>query len=175
MRAPPLLAVLGAVLLGGLWFAGHDNLSIPLAFAAEEAVLAPKPQVDAPSQQKLENAVFAGGCFWGVEGVFSHVKGVRQAVSGYSGAPGRPGSYERVSTGRTGFAEAVRVTYDPKVVSYGDLMRIFFSVVADPTTLNHQGPDHRSEEHTSELQSLMRISYAVFCLTKKHNKNSSQL
>src|SRR3546814_18467464 len=107
MRAPPLLAVLGAVLLGGLWFAGHDNLSIPLAFAAEEAVLAPKPQVDAPSQQKLENAVFAGGCFWGVEGVFSHVKGVRQAVSGYSGAPGRPGSYERVSPGRTGFAEAV--------------------------------------------------------------------
>src|SRR3546814_6138498 len=109
MRAPPLLAVLGAVLLGGLWFAGHDNLSIPLAFAAEEAVLAPKPQVDAPSQQKLENAVFAGGCFWGVEGVFSHVKGVRQAVSGY-----------------------------------------------------------RSEEHTSELQSLMRISYAVFCLKKKN-------
>src|SRR3546814_6424632 len=122
MRAPPLLAVLGAVLLGGLWFAGHDNLSIPLAFAAEEAVLAPKPQVDAPSQQKLENAVFAGGCFWGVEGVFSHVKGVRQAVYGYSGAPGRPGSYERVSTGRNGFAEAVRVTYD------------------------------RLEEHTSELQ-----------------------
>src|SRR3546814_8060656 len=123
---------------------------------------------DLPSQQKLENAVFAGGCFWGLEGVFSHVKGVRQAVSGYSGAPGRPGSYERVSTGRTGFAEAVRVTYDPKVVSYGDLMRIFFSVVADPTTLNHQGPDHgtqyrsalfptRSEEHTSELQSLMHI------------------
>src|SRR3546814_5932736 len=134
MRAPPLLAVLGAVLLGGLWFAGHDNLSIPLAFAAEEAVLAPKPQVDAPSQQKLENAVFAGGCFWGVEGVFSHVKGVRQAVSGYSGAPGRPGSYERVSTGRTGFAE-------------------------------------RSEEHTSELQSLMRISYAVFCLKKKNTKH----
>src|SRR3546814_14842488 len=70
---------------------------------------------DLPSQQKLENAVFAGGCFWGVEGVFSHVKGVRQAVSGYSGEPGRTGRYERVRPGRTGFAEAVRVTYDPQV------------------------------------------------------------
>src|SRR3546814_19763446 len=104
MRAPPLLAVLGAVLLGGLWFAGHDNLSIPLAFAAEEAVLAPKPQADAPSQQKLANAVFEGGCFWGVEGVFSHVKGVRQAVSGYSGAQSRPGSDKRGITVSTGFA-----------------------------------------------------------------------
>src|SRR3546814_19138665 len=100
MRAPPLLAVLGAVLLGGLWFAGHDNLSIPLAFAAEEAVLAPKPQVDAQSQQKLENAVFAGGCFWGVEGVFSHVRGVRQAVSGYRGAPGRQGRSEGGRVGK---------------------------------------------------------------------------
>jgi peptide-methionine (S)-S-oxide reductase len=135
----------GALLTGGLWIGRDSEWSIPSAFAAEKTVLAPKPRVDAPSTQKLETAIFAGGCFWGVEGVFSHVKGVHSVVSGYSGATGKPGGYDRVSTGRTGFAEAVRVTYDPKVISYGDLMRIFFSVVADPTTLNYQGPDHGTQ------------------------------
>jgi peptide-methionine (S)-S-oxide reductase len=139
------LAVLTA---GGFWIL--EETAIPTAAAAEKAVLAPNPRVDALSARKLETAVFAGGCFWGVEGVFSHVKGVRSVVSGYSGGKAKSVSYDSVSTGRTGFAEAVRVTYDPRVVSYGTLMRIFFSVVADPTTLNRQGPD-RGTQYRSAL------------------------
>lgn len=142
-RALGLSAVLGVLLTGGVWAA--RDIAIPPVIAAEKAVLAPPPQLDAPSLGKQETAIFAGGCFWGVEGVFSHVKGVTSTVSGYSGGKGRTTSYDEVSTGRTGFAEAVRVTYDPKAVSYGDLMRIFFSVVADPTTLNYQGPDHGTQ------------------------------
>lgn len=111
---------------------------------AETAVLAPAPLVDAAPARKLETAVFAGGCFWGVEGVFSHVRGVRLVRSGYAGGPKgrRSVSYEEVGTGRTGFAEAVSVTYDPAQVSYATLLRVFFSVIADPTTLDYQGPDH---------------------------------
>ncbi len=113
---------------------------------AETVVLAPAPLVDATPTRKLETAVFAGGCFWGVEGVFSHVKGVMLARSGYAGGPrGARVGYDDVSAGDTGFAEAVSVTYDPKVVSYATLMRIFFSVIADPTTLNYQGPDHGTQ------------------------------
>lgn len=109
---------------------------------AEPAVQAPVPTIDAAPTRKLETAIFAGGCYWGVEGVFSHVKGVHLAVSGFAGGPkGRRVDYERVSEGDTGFAESVRVTYDPAQVSYGTLMRIFFSVIADPTTLNYQRPD----------------------------------
>lgn len=114
--------------------------------AAERTVQAPAPAIDAVATRKWETAVFAGGCYWGVEGVFSHVKGVHLAVSGFAGGPkGRKVDYETVSEGDTGFAEAVRVTYDPKIVSYGALMRIFFSVIADPTTLNYQGPDHGTQ------------------------------
>lgn len=113
---------------------------------AETVVMAPAPAIDAAPTRKLETAIFAGGCFWGVEGVFSHVKGVHLARSGYAGGPkGHKVTYEEVGTGKTGFAEAVSVTYDPNVVSYGTLMRIFFSVIADPTTLNYQGPDHGTE------------------------------
>jgi peptide-methionine (S)-S-oxide reductase len=113
--------------------------------AAERAVTAPVPKVDAPSGARTETALFAGGCFWGVEAVFSHLKGVRTAVSGYAGPHGVAVSYESVSSGRTGFAEAVRVTYDPKIISYATLMQVFFSVIADPTTLNYQGPDHGTQ------------------------------
>ena len=113
---------------------------------AETAVFAPKPAVDAVPTRDLETAVFAGGCFWGVEGVFSHVKGVRLVQSGYAGGPrGQTVGYDQVSRGNTGFAEAVSVTYDPEQVSYGQLMRIFFSVIADPTALNYQGPDHGTQ------------------------------
>jgi peptide-methionine (S)-S-oxide reductase len=101
--------------------------------------------VDAPSAARQETAIFAGGCFWGVEGVFGHVKGVRQVVSGYAGPAARRVDYAAVSGGDTGFAEAVRVTYDPRIVSYGTLMRVFFSVITDPTTLNYQGPDHGTQ------------------------------
>jgi len=92
-----------------------------------------------------ETAVLAGGCFWGVQGVFEHVKGVRRAVSGYAGGAAGTASYETVSTGRTGHAESVEITYDPTQISYGRLLQIYFSVVHDPTELNYQGPDHGTQ------------------------------
>lgn len=118
---------------------------------AERVVRAPAPLIDADSTRKMETAIFAGGCYWGVEGVFSHIKGVQSVRSGFAGGPeGRRVNYAQVSAGNTGFAEAVRVTYDPQQVSYGTLLRIFFSVVADPTTLNAQGPD-RGTQYRSAL------------------------
>jgi peptide-methionine (S)-S-oxide reductase len=109
--------------------------------AAETAIKAPAPMVTAPNSATSETAVFAGGCFWGVQGVFQHVKGVKSAVSGFTGGAGSTARYERVSGGDTGHAESVRVVFDPRVVSYADLLRVYFSVVADPTELNRQGPD----------------------------------
>jgi peptide-methionine (S)-S-oxide reductase len=114
--------------------------------AAEAMVRAPAPAVDLPNRAAAsETAVFAGGCFWGVQGVFAHVKGVTSAVSGYTGGGAQDARYPRVSDGNTGHAEAVRVTFDPRVVSYGQLLRIYFSVVADPTQLNRQGPDEGTQ------------------------------
>jgi peptide-methionine (S)-S-oxide reductase len=130
----------------GLALAVLAAIAVASPLRAERPVLAPVPAVDAVPGRKLETAVFAGGCYWGVEGVFSHVKGVHLAVSGFAGGPrGRKVDYEQVSQGDTGFAESVRVTYDPRQVSYGTLLRIFFSVIADPTTLNYQGPDHGTQ------------------------------
>ena len=115
---------------------------LPHAVADEEMQRVPAPQTDvAASGTSTETAVFAGGCFWGVQGVFQHVKGVKDAVSGYSGGSKMTASYPVVSTGTTGHAESVKVTYDPSEVSYGKLLQVYFSVVADPTTLNAQGPD----------------------------------
>ncbi|MBV9881008.1 MAG: peptide-methionine (S)-S-oxide reductase MsrA, partial [Gemmatirosa sp.] len=94
---------------------------------------------------KLQTAVFAGGCFWGIEAVFEHVKGVTDAVSGYAGGTMANPDYESVSSGATGHAESVRVTYDPAQVSYAELLRVFFSVAHDPTQLNRQGPDHGTQ------------------------------
>ena len=105
---------------------------------------APAPLVDEAATSSTETAVFAGGCFWGVQGVFQHVKGVKSAVSGYSGGTVDSPSYEMVGSETTGHAEAVKVEFDPKVVSYGKLLQIFFSVVTDPTTLNYQGNDYGS-------------------------------
>lgn len=115
------------------------------AEASEKAVLAPAAKIASTESKGLKTAIFAGGCFWGVEGVFSHVRGVTSAVSGYHGGSGKTAEYDTVSGGRTGHAEAVKVTYDPKVVRYDQLLRIFFSVAADPTTLNYQGPDHGTQ------------------------------
>ena len=125
------------------------------AARAEDMKKVPAPAVDAPAPKaaKSETAVFAGGCFWGVQGVFQHVKGVSSAVSGYSGGAQKSASYEAVSTGTTGHAEAVKVTYDPTEVSYGKLLQIYFSVVADPTTLNSQGPDEGTQ-YRSDLFAL---------------------
>lgn len=108
---------------------------------AEEIVRAPAAERQASEGDKLQTAIFAGGCFWGVEGVFSHVTGVRSAVSGYHGGSKGNATYDRVSEGGTGHAEAVRVVYDPAKIRYDELLRIFFSVVTDPTQLNRQGPD----------------------------------
>jgi peptide-methionine (S)-S-oxide reductase len=121
-----------------------------LARADEAPGLLPKPAIDAPaSGDSLEIAVLAGGCFWGQQGVFEHVKGVRRVVAGYSGGDKSTATYEQVSTETTGHAESVEVTFDPKQVSYGEILRVFFSVAQDPTQLNRQGPDsgpsYRSE------------------------------
>jgi peptide-methionine (S)-S-oxide reductase len=111
--------------------------------AGGPAVAIPKPSVDAPlaSTKGQQTAVLAGGCFWGIQAVFERLKGVIRATSGYSGGSAETAQYERVSTGRTGHAEAVQVTYDPSQISYGQLLRVFFSVAHDPTELNRQGPD----------------------------------
>ncbi len=111
---------------------------------ADEAVLAPSAKVTS-SEKGAQTAIFAGGCFWGIEAVFSHVKGVTSAVSGYHGGSKPDATYRTVSGGGTGHAESVKVTYDPKVIRYDQLLRVFFSVGADPTTLNYQGPDHGTQ------------------------------
>jgi len=132
----PLLA-LAALFAGvGVWHA------VP-SFAAEAAVVIPAPTADvAPAAGgKPETAVIAGGCFWGVQGVFQHVKGVLNAESGYAGGDAATAKYDTVGSGRTGHAEAVRITYDPAQISYGKLLQIYFSVAHNPTELNRQGPD----------------------------------
>ncbi len=103
----------------------------------------PKPSIDAPlaNSSRSESAIFAGGCFWGVQAVFEHVKGVKSATSGYSGGRVKSPSYEVVSMGVTGHAESVQVAYDPSQITYGQLLMIYFSVAHDPTQLNRQGPD----------------------------------
>jgi peptide-methionine (S)-S-oxide reductase len=122
----------------------------PFATQAEPAVTIPPPAAEAPSPQAgLETAVLAGGCFWGVQAVYQHVKGVTSAVSGYAGGARKDAAYETVSTGRTGHAESVKVNFDPRQISYGKILQIYFSVAHDPTQLNRQGPDsgtqYRSE------------------------------
>lgn len=122
------------------------------AQAAETAQVIPGPAVDetvatAPASETL---VLGGGCFWGVQGVYQHVKGVTSAVSGYAGGAASTAQYETVSTGRTGHAESVQIRYDPKQISYGQLLQIFFSVVHDPTQLNHQGAD-RGTQYRSQI------------------------
>ncbi len=112
------------------------------ASQAENATVVPLPAVDeAAGTRSSEIAVLAGGCFWGVQGVYQHLKGVTSAVSGYAGGEQGTAEYERVSTGRTGHAEAVQITFDPRVITYGRILQVFFSVVHDPTQLNRQGPD----------------------------------
>ncbi|WP_073056531.1 peptide-methionine (S)-S-oxide reductase MsrA [Kaistia soli] len=111
------------------------------ASAAEGAFVIPAPKVDEASKAGSETAVIAGGCFWGVQGVFQHVKGVSRAVSGYAGGGASTAHYDVVGTGTTGHAESVAVTFDPKQISYGEILQIYFSVAHDPTQLNRQGPD----------------------------------
>jgi peptide-methionine (S)-S-oxide reductase len=114
------------------------------ALTAQARVPAPVQDV-APGSATSEVAVLAGGCFWGVQGVYQHVTGVTKAVSGYAGGAASTAHYEMVGTGRTGHAESVQITFDPRVISYGKILQIFFSVVHDPTELNRQGPDEGTE------------------------------
>ena len=109
--------------------------------------LFPSPAVDSPkaSQSGKQTMVVAGGCFWGIQAVFQHVKGVTNATSGYSGGQANTAEYELVSSGQTGHAESVKVTYDPSQITYGELLKIFFSVAHDPTELNRQGPDEGTQ------------------------------
>lgn len=117
--------------------AGSVSLSV-----AQEGIALPSPVLDEPAATaKTETAILAGGCFWGVQGVFQHVDGVTNAVSGYAGGQSDTAQYETVSGGATGHAESVRITYDPARISYGRLLQIYFSVAHDPTQLNRQGPD----------------------------------
>lgn len=129
-------------------FAAATLAAATLVWQATPSSAEPSKRVPAPTADlapaagaKVETAVFAGGCFWGVQGVFQHVKGVSNAVSGYSGGDAGTARYEQVGSGRTGHAEAVRITYDPQQISYGRLLQIYFSVAHDPTELNRQGPD----------------------------------
>jgi peptide-methionine (S)-S-oxide reductase len=134
-----------ATVLGSAAVAAVALLGVHPAAAAESFAV-PAPAVDEPaSDAGPETAVFAGGCFWGVQGVFQHVNGVTQAESGYAGGAKETADYETVGTGTTGHAESVRVTYDPTKVTYGRLLQIYFSVVTDPTQLDRQGPDVGSQ------------------------------
>jgi peptide-methionine (S)-S-oxide reductase len=143
LRSSKLLALIGAAAIAaGAW--------LNTSWAAEGAVKLPPPAFNAPAAAKQETAVFAGGCFWGVQAVFQHTKGVSNAVSGYAGGKKETARYEMVGSGQTGHAEAVQVTYDPKQVSYGKLLQIYFSVAHDPTQLNRQGPD-RGTQYRSAL------------------------
>jgi peptide-methionine (S)-S-oxide reductase len=128
---------LGIAAIGALAIAGF--VAAP-SLAAEDAVIIPAPAMDAPADG-VQTVVLSGGCFWGVQGVFQHTAGVVNAVSGYAGGNKSTAQYDTVSTGTTGHAESVQVKYDPKKISYGKLLQIFFSVAHDPTQLNRQGPD----------------------------------
>ena len=120
---------------------------IALSVHGETAVVVPAPALDVSQAGRAatETAVFAGGCFWGVQGVFQHVAGVTSAVSGYAGGSADTATYEKTGSGTTGHAESVRVVYDPKKISYGRLLQIYFSVAHNPTELNRQGPDRGTQ------------------------------
>jgi peptide-methionine (S)-S-oxide reductase len=132
--------------------------------AAEDAVVIPTPAMDAQASDGIQTAVIAGGCFWGVQGVFQHTAGVVNAVSGYAGGSKATADYNMVSTGTTGHAESVQIKYDPKKISYGKILQIFFSVAHDPTQLNRQGPDSGTQYRsaiftTSDEQKRVADSY----------------
>jgi peptide-methionine (S)-S-oxide reductase len=120
------------------------------AGSTEAAARVPPPAYDVPVPGTTETAVLSGGCFWGVQGVFEHVKGVRQVLAGYAGGLKITAAYELVGTGATGHAESVQIVFDPRQISYGEILRIFFSVATDPTQVNEQFPDH-GPQYRSEI------------------------
>jgi peptide-methionine (S)-S-oxide reductase len=144
MMCKTLLAA--TALIGALAVFSHHRA------AADSVVLVPAPAVDEPlaSTPGTETAILSGGCFWGMQVVFQHVKGVREAVSGYTGGMAATADYEDVSTGTTGHAESLKIVFDPSVVSYGTLLRVYLSVAANPTELNYQYPDEGTQ-YRSEI------------------------
>jgi peptide-methionine (S)-S-oxide reductase len=137
--ATPRLVFLG---LSGLALLAILTNGAPHSSSTAKAAQAfPDPVASLPTASGQQTAVFAGGCFWGMEGVFEHLKGVSNVVSGYAGGSARDAVYERVGTGQTGHAESVQITYDPSQISYGQLLKVYFAVAHDPTQLNEQEPD----------------------------------
>ena len=125
------------------------GLLAQVALADSTQRLPPPIQDEPKTGARLETAVLAGGCFWGVQGVFQHVRGVRSVLAGYAGGVKATAHYDQVSTGTTGHAESVEVSFDPRAISYGEILQIFFSVVHDPTELNRQGPDEGPQYRSS--------------------------
>ena len=140
-------SIKSALLPGALLTLGVAAFFVPHASSAETMKVVPPPALDEAAKPDATSAtaVLAGGCFWGVQGVFQHVNGVTSAVSGYSGGLKATALYPVVSTGTTGHAESVKITYDPRKISYGKILQIYFSVVTDPTMLNAQGPDEGTQ------------------------------
>ncbi len=162
-KTPALIAagVLALVALGVMLNGGEAN-----AEKIGPVVVIPPPAIDEPATRASETAIFAGGCFWGIQGVFQHVKGVESAIAGYAGGTVDHPTYSQVGSETTGHAESVKVTFDPSQVSYGTLLQIFFSVAHDPTELNHQGPDmgpsYRSALFTmSDAQAKVASAYVA--------------
>ena len=162
-----ILPRIGAgILVAGVIAAAAFGMKVTPS-AAEDAKVIPAPTMDetaAASPMNSETAIFAGGCFWGVQGVFQHVEGVTKAVSGYAGGEADTAHYEMVGSGETGHAESVQVTFDPHKVTYGQLLQIYFSVAHDPTQLNYQGPDMGTQYRstvfpTSEAQAKIAKAY----------------
>jgi peptide-methionine (S)-S-oxide reductase len=164
---------LGAAALGAIAIAAF---AVVPSRAAEEAFIIPAPAVDTPASGGIQTVVIAGGCFWGVQGVFQHTAGVVNAVSGYAGGSKATADYNIVSTGATGHAESVQIKYDPKKISYGKILQIFFSVAHDPTQLNRQGPDSGTQYRsaiftTSDEQKKVADAYiAQLNAAKVYNK-----
>jgi len=142
-RSSSVTVLKGSALVVGI--VGLALFAVPGADAAKPVVPPPVSDAALASSSGEQTTVFSGGCFWGVQAVFQHVKGVISARSGYSGGERRTAEYEVVSTGRTGHAESVKVVFDPSQVTYGQLLHVFFSVAHDPTQLNRQGPDEGSQ------------------------------
>jgi peptide-methionine (S)-S-oxide reductase len=163
MKYSPVVTTI-AVLIAVLIVAG--TMAWNRADAAAASTVLPDPAVDSPLAAKSDKqtAVVAGGCFWGIQAVFQHVKGVIDATSGYSGGSAATAEYELVGTGGTGHAESVKITFDPAQISYGQLLKVFFAVAHDPTELNRQGPDAGSQYrsvifYTSEEQKHIAETY----------------
>ena len=147
-KSAVLAALSGLVVLGVV--VAFPALSDAKRPAEAAALPAPATDNPTPANTNLETAILSGGCFWGVQGVFEHVRGVREVVAGYAGGAKATASYEMVSTGLTGHAESVQITFDPRQISYGEILHIFFSVATDPTQVNQQYPDHGSQ-YRSEI------------------------